>query len=130
MLSLCSNVRFSACSHFQNLIMFSICFWLVVKRHFQKVGPETRECWWDSRPKTQYPSSRWDLGPKTREPKGRTRAPRPGTLKVEFLKFFSVFSEAWPLWKNSSALCIYVYFVCFTLPYHEAYTLLIFYHLN
>ena len=31
---------------------------------------------------------------------------------------------------NSCALCVYVYSVCFSLPYHKAYTLVIFYHLN
>ena len=118
----------------------------------RKVGPKTRDCWWDPRSETRDPSDRWDpgretrtlkVGPETRDkthrwdpgteirdPKGGTRDPRPGTLKVVFQNIFSVFLEAWNLWMSSCGLCVYVYFVCFSLPYHKVYTLLIFYHLN
>ena len=92
-------------------------------------------------------SEKWEPRPGTfggiRDPRpgihliGGTRDLRPetlnmehGTLKLGFQQIFSVFLEAWRFWINSCALCVYAYFVCFSLPYHEAYTLLIFYHLN
>ena len=93
------------------------------------VGPETRDPkggTQDSRPGTQL--NTWDVGPNTRDPKDGTRDPTPGTLKVGFQK---IFSDAWRLWMNSCALCVYDYFVCFALSIkHSAYTLLIFYHLD
>ena len=29
-------------------------------RHIRKVGPETRDCWWDLRPETRDPSHKWE----------------------------------------------------------------------
>ena len=64
-----------------------------MSRHIRKVGPETRDIWWDPRPEAhliggaQGPESvTLKVGPETRDP-------RPGTLKVYFLKKFSVFSD-------------------------------------
>ena len=91
--------------------------------HIRKVEPETREFWRDPRPETHLTGG-------TRDPKWGTRDPRPRTLKVDFQRIFSVFFEAWHLWMNSCALCFYVYFVYFLLPYHKAYVLLIFHHLS
>ena len=94
---------------------------------------------WDSRPKTRNPKDvTWDPrlnskvgpGPETRNPKRGTQGPRPGTLEVVFQQIFSVFFETWRLWMNSCTWCVCVYFVCFSLPYHKAYTLLIFYYLK
>ena len=82
------------------------------------------------RPGTTDTSHRWDLVPETQDPKGGTRHSRPGTLKVDFQKIFSVFSESWRFCMNSCSLCIYVYFICFSFLYHQAYKLLIFHHLN
>ena len=64
-----------------------------MSRHIRKVGPETRDIWWDPRPETRSTSHRWGPGSEIRDPKGGTRDPRPGTLKVYFLKKFSVFSD-------------------------------------
>ena len=97
---------------------------------YPKKGPKTRDCWWDIRPETRYPSHRWDPGHEIRDPEGRTPDPTPVTLKVDFQKIFSVFSENRLLGMNSWALCVYVYFKGFSLPYHTAYTLLIIYQLN
>ena len=103
---------------------------------------------WDPRPETRDPTHRWDPRPETRDHKSGTRVPRsgtqliggtrdpkggtwnsrPGTLRVNFQNAFAVFSET--LRKSMSILYIYIYFVCFSLPYHTAYTLLIFYHLK
>ena len=84
--------------------------------------------------KVYLKSDTWDpgflVGPETRDPTGGARDPRLGNLKVDFLKIFSVFSDALRLWMNSCALCVYVYFVCFSLPYLKAHTPLIFYDLN
>ena len=93
----------------------------------------------DSRPRTikvvfqardSRPAQGWDPGPETQNPKSGTRDPRTGTQKLDFQQIFSVFFETWRLWMNSFALYIFVYFVCFSLPYHKPYTLLIFYNLN
>ena len=121
-------------------------FWkrskLAETRHFRKLGPKTRDCWWNSRPETRDPTHRKDMGlengilkmgletldpgPNSEVGSG-TRDPRPGTLKVDFQQILSVFFETWHLWMNSFDLCVYVYFACFSLPYHKAYTFLIFY---
>ena len=77
----------------------------------------------DPRPRTLK------VRPETLDP-GPNSDPRLITLKVDFQQIFSVFFEAWRLWMNSCTLCIYVYFAGFSLPYHKAYTFLIFYHLN
>ena len=63
--------------------------------HFQRVGPKTRNCWWNTKPETLDPSCGWDSRAETRDLKlgsrdprpgtqltGRTRDLRPGTLKV------------------------------------------------
>lgn len=52
-----------------------VCDTINFKRHIQKVGPETRNCWWDPRSETWDPSHGWDIGPKTWDPKGWTRDP-------------------------------------------------------
>lgn len=41
-----------------------------VAGHIQKVGPETRDFWWDLRLKARDPSQRWEKEPVTRDPKG------------------------------------------------------------
>ena len=134
-----------------------------------KVGPETRDFWWDQRPKTRCLSLKWDLGPKTRDPKGGTqdrirgtdhisetrdpkvgvRDPGPGTrdpshglkpgpgtkrwdsipLAYMGLETRDPEPESW-IWMNLCALCVCVYFVCFSIPFLTAWLLLIFYHLN
>ena len=103
--------------------------------HIQKVGPETRD-----------PSLRWDPGPETQNPKCGTQDPGPGThlmdrnrdsrssrwdsIPLVYIALETQEPEPW-VWINSCALCVvYVYFVCFSLPYPTAGTLLIFYHLN
>ena len=45
--------------------------------HIRKVGPETRDCWWDPRPKIRDPFHTWDPGPETRDPKCLSRDLRP-----------------------------------------------------
>ena len=100
-----------------------------------KVGLVTRDCWRDLRIKSgiHLIGEAWNPKGRTRDPRpstqliGGTRDPRPWTLKVDFQKIFSVFSKTWRLWMNSCALCV---FICLSLPYHKAYTVLIFYHLN
>ena len=85
---------------------------------------------WDPRHGTWDPGpSRWDPRSENRDPTHRWDL-RSEILRVDFQQIFSVFFEAWRLWMNSPALCVYVYFVCFLLPYHKAYTFSIFYHLN
>ena len=49
----------------------------------RKVGPETRDCWWDPRPETWDPCHRWDSRPETRDAKGRL-----GTQRVDFQSTF------------------------------------------
>ena len=102
------------------------------------MGPETLDFWWNSRPKTRDPCHRWDPGPETLKVEPMTRDPtdkyrsdqRPGTLTVDFLKNFLVFSDTLRLWMNSCDLCVYVSFVCFLLPCHKAYKPLTFHHPN
>ena len=101
---------------------FLILFHFVTVSDNWKVGPRIRDFWWGPRPSIRDPSHRKDqgtlnMGPDTRDP---------GHCESEN---FLVFSEAWRLWMNSCALCVYVYFVCFLLPYVTAWTLLIFYQL-
>ena len=94
-----------------------------------QVGPGTRDLGplrWDPRSETGDPTPLWDPVFDTRDPIGGTEDPRQGTLKVNFLKIVSVFSDAPRLWSNSCALCVYVGFVCVSLPCHKAYTPLIF----
>ena len=86
-----------------------------------KVGPKTRH---------QRPTQRWNTGPETQDPERGTQDPGPETQKVNFKQIFSVFFETWLSRMNSFALCVFVYFVCYSLPYGKVYTLLIFYHLN
>ena len=71
------------------------------------------------------PNSGWSPGSGAQEPKAG--AWDLGPWKRIFRKF-SVFPDAWHLWIH--VLYVYVYFVCFSLPSHKAYTLLIFDHLN
>ena len=117
--------------------------------------PETRDCWWDPRPEIRDPTHRWDRdstprtlkvgpetrdprpnsevdpGPETRDPKSGVRDLRPGTLKVsEFSANFLSFLCSLACMNEFICLCVYVCFVCFPLPYHKTYTLLILYHLN
>ena len=46
---------------------------------YRKVGPKTRDFWWNPRPETRDPSHRWDPEPETRDPKSGTRDLRTGT---------------------------------------------------
>ena len=101
-------------------------------RHIRKVRSETR----DPRPISYVGPGTLKVEPETRDTihtwdRGSwRRGPRPGTVKVDFRETFSVFSDASRIWMNSCALCVYVYFVCLSLPYHKAYAHLTFYHLN
>ena len=62
------------------------------KQHIQKVGPETRDFWWDPRIETRDPSHRWNPRPENRHPTDRwyprpeTRDPESGFSK-NFLSF-------------------------------------------
>ena len=49
----------------------------------RKVGPDTRDCWWDPRPETWDSCHRWDPRLETRGPKGR-----PGARRVDFQNIF------------------------------------------
>ena len=53
----------------------------------------------------------------TQDPRPSTLnvGPEPGTLKEDFQKIFSVFSEVWRLWINSCAFCICMFLI--TLSY-------------
>ena len=100
-------------------------FWYVEVCIFWKFIQYTIHC-----DKAQISKKNLVPGPETQDPKIGTRDPRHGTQKVDFQQIFTVFFETWRWWINSFALCVYVYFLCFSLPYHKAYKLLIFYHLN
>ena len=52
------------------------------QRHNRKVGPETRDFSWDSRPEIRGPSREWDPEFETRDPVGGTQDPRPGTQLI------------------------------------------------
>ena len=81
------------------------------------VRPEARY----PRPETRDPTHRWDAGPKTQHP---------GSWRWIFREFshFSLKPGAYE-WIHV-LYAFYVCFVCFSLPYQKAYTLLIFDHLN
>ena len=58
--------------------------------HIRKVGPETRDCWWDPRPEPRDPSHKRDPCAETQYPKDGTKDPiaktwdaRPRILKVQ-----------------------------------------------
>ena len=81
-------------------------------RHIWKMGPETRDYWWDPRSETQHPKcGAWDLGP----------------WKRIFRKFSQFFLKSCDY---ELIHVLFAFILCFLLPYHTAYALLIFYHLN
>ena len=77
-------------------------------------------------------SEKWDPRPGTI---GGTQDPRPSTLNVgpetwDPERIFRKFSQFFLKSSDYELIHVLFAFVCFSLPYHTAYALLIFYHLN